>query len=413
MRIGEFAKKYGVSIDSLYFYMKRGLLVPPQRGKQHYFNESCEKDIKTILEFKDWGFSLNEIHSILTLYRLSNMQLSEDMLEIINIMQNKYDQLQAEKERISENQRRIKEEQEKIIRAIPSVTESTSGLPVSMLQLLICPNCGSQLQLSKAEMNPRYISNAEVGCSCGYTATVKNGIFITPNRNTSQHDRPDLNRAIYKDMPFDMISHYQRAYNYMGNLLDAQGLDNKIILETHLNAYFFLQFYIERAASSNVKIILVDKFPEMLEMYKNMLDQLNTGLDILYIADSSYQWPLIPHCADIFIDFFGSNEHQFFSHSQLIGEINAFLKNNARIIGTYFYLNNGRKTLKQLRDDYPEASPNNFDLRAYIKALEEHGFHKQQEAEIGAISSTGDNYWAFGFHQSGEDLSMLSFLADR
>lgn len=73
MRIGTLAKKYKISVDSLYYYINIGLIVPPRKGKQYFVDETCERDLQLILTYKKWGFSLKEIHSVLTRYRISCM----------------------------------------------------------------------------------------------------------------------------------------------------------------------------------------------------------------------------------------------------------------------------------------------------------------------------------------------------
>ena len=69
MKISAIAKKYGLSKDALYFYISKGLLVPRMNGKQYVADETFERDLQIILKYRDWGFSLNEILSILSAVR--------------------------------------------------------------------------------------------------------------------------------------------------------------------------------------------------------------------------------------------------------------------------------------------------------------------------------------------------------
>jgi DNA-binding transcriptional MerR regulator len=410
MRIGEFAKKHQTPVDSVYYYINLGLLVPQKMGKQYYFDAVCEKDMERIVLYKSWGFSLKDIHNILSLFRISALHPPQDVLDVINIMQNKYDNLQREKEVIEDNQRRIKEAQEHIIRTIPQTQSQTSGVPVSMLNLLQCPDCQGQLQMKGTDMNQRFIINSDISCKCGYKAQIRNGIFLTPNKNASKYDWPDLTREFYKDLPPDLISLYQRSYNWMGNQLKRIGTAGKVLMETHINAYFYLQFELQHLDLTGAKIIIADKFPEMLALYKDLIDRQGFEVDILYLADDSTNWPLKPACIDVFLDFFSYNEHQFYRHTSLAAEINPYLAENAYMLGTYFYFVNGHKSMRKLLAEYPEASKENFNIKIFQRELAQHGYNILEENHLGYTVDSGEK-WCFDFHITGEEMHLMPYLA--
>lgn len=63
-RIGEFAKKTGLSITTLRYYDEIDLFKPEEIDiftSYRYYNESQIEDIKTINDLKEIGFSLEEI----------------------------------------------------------------------------------------------------------------------------------------------------------------------------------------------------------------------------------------------------------------------------------------------------------------------------------------------------------------
>ena len=72
MKIGQVAQRYGISRDNLYYYINYGLLVPPRIDKQYVFDDETLSDLERILELKDLGFTLAEIHRILSLVRISD-----------------------------------------------------------------------------------------------------------------------------------------------------------------------------------------------------------------------------------------------------------------------------------------------------------------------------------------------------
>ena len=89
MRIGKVSKEYHISIDNLHYYIKYGLLVPPKPKGQYFFDETTLKDLEWILALKKLDFSLREIHSILSLKRISNFADAEDLEELKELFKSK------------------------------------------------------------------------------------------------------------------------------------------------------------------------------------------------------------------------------------------------------------------------------------------------------------------------------------
>ena len=69
LTIGKLAKKAAVSIDSIRFYERRGLLTEPMRTESNYRVYSVEavEQLRFIKKAQTLGFSLNEIREFLTL----------------------------------------------------------------------------------------------------------------------------------------------------------------------------------------------------------------------------------------------------------------------------------------------------------------------------------------------------------
>ena len=61
MQIKAFSEKLQVSIDTIRFYEKQGLLQPIRldNGYRHY-DESCEAQLKMVIVLKKLGFSIKE-----------------------------------------------------------------------------------------------------------------------------------------------------------------------------------------------------------------------------------------------------------------------------------------------------------------------------------------------------------------
>ena len=79
MQIGQLAMQVGVSIDTVRYYERHGLLPQPQRrasGYRHYGKQDIAR-LRFIRRAKDLGFSLHEIQELLHLSESSNADRAE------------------------------------------------------------------------------------------------------------------------------------------------------------------------------------------------------------------------------------------------------------------------------------------------------------------------------------------------
>jgi len=69
MKIGQLAELSGMSIDTIRFYEKQGLIPPPERTRSNYrsYPEGTERRLVFIRKARNLGFTLQEIGQLLTL----------------------------------------------------------------------------------------------------------------------------------------------------------------------------------------------------------------------------------------------------------------------------------------------------------------------------------------------------------
>ena len=72
MKIGQVVRQYHISLNTLYFYIHNGLLVPPRKNGQYVFDERTLAELEWLLELKEMDFPLKTIHRLLSLRRISN-----------------------------------------------------------------------------------------------------------------------------------------------------------------------------------------------------------------------------------------------------------------------------------------------------------------------------------------------------
>lgn len=156
-------------------------------------------------------------------------------------------------------------------------------------------------------------------------------------------------------------------------------------------------------------LIVTDKFAETLQAYKAVIEQQNPVCHILYIADAKLELPLKKQSVDCLIDFFASNEHNFYQEDLYLAQIAPYLKQQANIFGVYFFFQHGRKSLAKLRSDYPETSLSNFNVRWFRNELQK--LTQLKETEVyGPSLDSGENR-GLGFHVPGDQLYLESYRA--
>jgi DNA-binding transcriptional MerR regulator len=68
VRIGEMAKKYGVTLRTLRFYEDKGLLNPKRDGSTRLYTRRDKARLKLILLGRKVGFSLRDVKQMMDLY---------------------------------------------------------------------------------------------------------------------------------------------------------------------------------------------------------------------------------------------------------------------------------------------------------------------------------------------------------
>ena len=407
MRIGEIAKKVDIPINSVRYYINMGLLVPQNKNKQYIFNDDDVKDLELIIKLKSLHFSLNDIHKILSLSRVSNLNDRGDIEDYLKFFLEQKDRLMQERADLDKAISGIKNEIDSIKNSIENHSLKT-GVPLSMLGKIYCPHCQKQLNLKDAYIENQYVLSGEFLCDCGYTAKIRDGILCTKGGCISAYDSPDLERSFMKNIPASFVTTLQKSYNWMLEQLAGIDTDDRVLFEDHMNAYAFSYRHIAQM-NHKTKYILADKYFEIVKMYKDRIDRLNLNLDVLYICDATFELPLKKGCVDIFIDYFSSNEYNFFNHHYLLDKLEPYLHQNTNILGTYFYFKPGSRSMKQAMLDYPETWDKNFDHASFTNHFISEGRYSSVDEEpMGCVTDSGTST-AFTFHLLGEEMHLHSY----
>ncbi len=104
--IGEFSKKFDISIDTLRYYEKIGLIYPERDNvNKRIYSEKDIEWVKFIIRLKETNMPIKQIKYYSKL-RYEGDNTIKERLELLNEHMNR---LKAEKEKIDENMQHLKE----------------------------------------------------------------------------------------------------------------------------------------------------------------------------------------------------------------------------------------------------------------------------------------------------------------
>ncbi len=358
MKIGEISKLCNLSQDTIRYYIKIGLLSPDFNKGYFYFKEKDIRDIEEIRRLKKMLFNIKEIKNIFKLKYLSNWVEPKILGEYLQILESKKEEIISQSIALEISSKMVNEEI-KDYSTINSLSNKKLGVPIDALKYLACPYCKTSLIISNAKIENNNIYNGNLSCNCGYKASIEDGILLTNNRYLNSYDSPDLDRELYKNLGDFFLKEFQKCSSFILNKFQNMDVKNKVVLEANINGYFFLYNHFKELKNDCLYIV-VDKFPEMLTMYKRLIEYLNLDLNILFIADATDSYPLANNCVDILISFFGETEYQLYHKNPYIEDCNNFLKDSSIVLGALISVDKNSKTKQLLCRKYPEGNKENI-----------------------------------------------------
>ena len=407
MKIGKLSALCDMSIDTIRYYIKIGLLLPKMQGNMLDFTQREIDDLEHIKKLKHFGFNLKEIQYIFSLKHLSNWIEPDTMNEYVYLLQKRQEEIKQIIQEKQEAVHLIRDEIDKIS-SICQETNSKMGVPIMALQYLACPNCQAMLSIEQAKITNKYIYSGELSCICGYQAKIEDGIVITKNQYTGDSDKADLKRQLYRDLSDDFYNYFRTCsdliLNQIGHILPSP----KVVLEANINGYFFLYKHFKEL-SNDCLYIIVDKFPEMLAMYKALIELLNLDLNILFIADASTNYPLKNECVDLLVSFFGENEHLFYHQDAYLIDTEKYYAPGFHVLGAFMAYKQQAQSRANLKEKYPESSFNVHDfeyLQNTFSSIRDKDFTYKL---IGDVLKSPDKY-SFSCHAEGEILKIYQYI---
>lgn len=384
MKIGQFARKYEVSIDTIRYYMELMLIIPEKVGGQYEFGEGCMRDLEEILWLKTANFSLNEIQRVFTLKRLTSLKNDEDISYYKELFNNKKNELINRRNEIDEIiekiEMKIKDTQNKI-----NDVQMKLGLPIELLHLLACPKCKRDFILNRASVENNHIINGELKCNCGYEANIKDGIVILQNNYVKPYDdEVDLEGHFVEQTSSEFVNLLYKSSQWMVNKLDIKNQKGKVILEPGTGSGMFLSSIFKDIPQDCV-YISVDHDIELMRKVKEKVQNHYIDGSFIFISSDFLEIPIKDNSIDVVIDHFGTTNYAFKGEGYLINLIDYKVKKGGKWIGDYLNFKPGAKSLLQ----YPEKNRKYFYLKNIIESFEKSKFKAIEMMDMGYTEKGG------------------------
>ncbi|WP_312652174.1 MerR family transcriptional regulator [Proteiniclasticum sp.] len=385
MKIGKFAEKYGVTPDAIRYYIERGLLVAQKRGEQYFFTEADGKDLEKIIELKNLEFSLNSISDILTVQRLSG--------ENTDVFRNYFmPYLIRQKDEIDGEAYRLKSLSETIGRKIDELrledikTTETLGLPLSSLENIVCPRCGISLHLNKGSLQDNMVIKANLSCSCGYDAKVREGIFIHESavRKKLMGDRPMPTKEEFLESSSPTyINYLYQTMAAMMKYMDFSSEKPGHILELNNCVGFFLLQYISYLPE-NMVYILVDYDLDRMKRLKKNLEMYYHHRRFIFLCCDYDSLPLKQGSVDAMVDYGMTRHYKMEVDRYLPDIILNILKPRGKFVSSSIYFGEESRISPRLRDP-------NFEYCAasQMKRLMDAGLEIRDHSSVGPAFQVG------------------------
>ncbi len=407
MKIGVFASKHRISIYTIRFYIKEGLLLPEKKNNQYYFDESCEEDMILIKELRECMFSLKEISKILSVKRISRFQEEQSVTYLVDTMHRKEKELYMQRDKLTSIIRRVQKKAEDFSAMQPPQLKA-KGISIGFCEKLCCPICKKALTFTNMSIEGTLITEGRSACRCGYKITMEEGVMLTASIDRDMEVWYTID-ALICSFSQEYLQSLFRVYSWMLDQLAEKEIQNKVILCNGENGAEFLYQYLPKLGTTN-KYIITDVSPMTVTLTKRRLEYFKEDYDILYIACAPHEIPLRQGSVDILIDDGSSFYDMFDSNDFFIEKVHNVLKKDAFIVGFYSYYDSNAVSLQNIKRLFPGANIGNMGIRQFKRNLREKGYVLAREQEIGSVHEPGD--WA-KFHDSKEEMHMMAYVASK
>ncbi len=361
MKIGAFAKKFGLNISTVRFYVNHGLLTPRKIGGQYDFDETAVTDMQKILKYKQFDFTLEEIQLLFFMETTSHYN-DDVVLEVCtDLLSSKRDSLLEEQAKIARSIKDLERE----IRNLPASAPSggpPSGVPFAVLPRLYCPDCHIPLQLDSASLSGGSIQKGLLSCGCGYRSTIEDGIIFPPHyaEDTPFKAFDNIDSVMAMKNQFSPLYRklLAKCYIWMYNQMAGKLEEPRCFMVGPFTFNFLLGF-IERLGKKHLYIVF-DPSAKRISKLKKYLSVWNDR--IVYMVGDASRLPIQAGTADCFIDDYSTSNSLFTYGGFSTESLAPLIKPGGDILGVFTTYAQAPKSLRNFRKSHPGFPPDKMTL---------------------------------------------------
>lgn len=431
MKIGQFAKKHGLAVSAVRFYIELGLLMPEKKGTQYVFTPADDGELSLIKELKEMGYALKEMQKYISTVRLYQARDAALNQSLATLLREKEQDLLQQRAEIDRSLEKISE---KIGFLHSHCGSSDSGensgsspvctaVPLSFIPLLRCPLCGGSLQLEQATIVKSGITCAKLKCACGYEAEIRDGMLFSGALYSHEED-PDFNRCFfgtYRELSdYDSFFFESSAYSspelmilQRKELLRLQAMlrrelpADRLIMVPDISCHQLYKLcqepYLKQAS------IIVPSFTSAallpIQKHLNKLD-----LNILYVINQDGLLPFSRQSVDAVVDYAGMCNFSFFNRRPFLELFGAYLRDGAEVFSATEFYAPQAKTLEAIKQTYKFSNPSVMTWQGMKQCLSRCGFKLEEQEVLGHCASPG-SYWEY--HLPGDKRYSICYRAKK
>lgn len=346
MKIGDFARKYNISIDTVRHYLNLQLLLTEKKGSQYKFTEEDSKDLEEIIELKNLKFSLIEIQNILTYKRLASDKANDFREHFKSFLEEKKQELERSKKELNQALDYINGKIHEVECGVESFY--ILGLPIKALDKLKCLNCNSGLNISEGHIEKNMIISGKFTCNCNENLFLEDGIII--DRNEIREKSMPSKQEYYKKTSPRFINFVFKSMASLINTINDEKVDKEYILEIGSCCGFFLMNYLPYLKQDSTYIV-VDYDLNRLKKLKCDLEANHRHSNFIFICSNYGKLPIMDNSLDLILDCFSTAVHAENNGEILSKSYFPLLKEEGKYGGIYAYFDTDNKHIKGILEN--------------------------------------------------------------
>lgn len=394
LKISKFAKHFNINKETIRYYTELKLLIPKKISNYYDYDQTCIDDMNQVLEFKSYGFNLNEISKIMAFSRLTGLIEPFQINDIINILTDKQHNLRLE---ILNIQKQIDNIENKItsFSKKPFNQAKSLGLPIEFLNNMECPICNKPFFISNSNIYDTHLLDATFNCECGYFYHLKNGILFKHDKNTSFKPPHMTISKDFSNLETNLIQTLKLSSTYIKSWLFKEDLNNKILLEPNSDIGLFTKDFLELLPSNSTYIVTGISYEDVFKK-KKALESIKHKNKFVFIVNDK-QLPFKNSIIDIILDTCALIFNFLICKNDLLLGFLSTIKPSTKLSGCYF----GYKDICTSINNVDSNIKNYLIVKNFFNYLSDNGFDLTEKTLIKDIKNTGH---ALSFHNNSDTL---------